>query len=64
VWSDINAEAPTHVIELLGALETARKKPKDEYKGGKCPDCGEPIPDDAYYGNVCEKCGLIWRPIN
>ncbi|MFA5419530.1 MAG: hypothetical protein WC341_13850 [Bacteroidales bacterium] len=64
VWSDINAQDPTHVIELPGALETARKKVKDDYENGVCPDCGEPIPDDAYYGGSCTNCNHVWNPVN
>lgn len=33
---------------------------KSQYKGGKCPDCGEEIPDDAIDGEDCSNCGHIF----
>ena len=61
VWGDINNEDPTHAIDLSGALESNRRKVKDDYENGECPDCGEPIPEDAYYGGNCENCGHVWN---
>ena len=61
VWGDINNEDPTHAIDLSSALESNRHTVKDDYEGGVCPDCGEPIPDDAWYGGNCENCGHVWN---
>lgn len=33
---------------------------KDEYEGGLCPDCQEPIPADAIHGGECSNCGHVW----
>jgi DNA-directed RNA polymerase subunit RPC12/RpoP len=30
---------------------------RDNYEGGLCPDCDEPIPDEADDGVDCDNCG-------
>jgi DNA-directed RNA polymerase subunit RPC12/RpoP len=34
------------------------------YPDGKCPDCGEEIPDDVEEGDACENCGhVFWKEV-
>lgn len=61
-WADINDQEPT-IVDMSGALESARKKVKDDYENGICPDCQEPIPDEAEYGGNCTNCQHVWNPI-
>jgi hypothetical protein len=59
-WADINEQEPT-IVDLSAALESNRRKVKDDYENGECPDCGEPIPDDAWYGGNCDNCEHVWN---
>ena len=61
-WPDINNEQP-EIVDMSGALESARTKVKDMYTNGICPDCGEPIPTDAEIGGNCLNCQHVWNPI-
>ena len=33
---------------------------KDSYSNGKCPDCGEPIPDNVTEGQECKNCEHVF----
>lgn len=33
---------------------------RDNYPGGECPDCGEPIPHKANDGESCVNCGHVF----
>lgn len=33
---------------------------KESYENGKCPDCGENIPDDVVDGQECLHCGHVF----
>jgi hypothetical protein len=58
-WPDINQEEPV-IVDLSGALESARLKLLDMYYDGICPDCDTPIPTDAVEGDSCSNCGHVW----
>jgi len=35
---------------------------RDDYPGGECPDCNEPITEDMVNGGECANCGhVFWR---
>jgi hypothetical protein len=36
-----------------------QKNMKDSYPDGKCPDCGELIPEDTNDGDKCSNCGHV-----
>lgn len=36
------------------------RRTKDNYEGGKCPDCGTPIPADAKAGDACANCDHVF----
>lgn len=40
-----------------------QNKIKDSYPNGRCPDCGEPIPDDVVSGQECKNCGHVFMVI-
>jgi Zn finger protein HypA/HybF involved in hydrogenase expression len=42
-------------------LSEVSENVKDAYPDGKCPDCGEPIPDNIIGGDKCSNCGHIFH---
>lgn len=72
VWGDINAEWPTHIIDLEDARESARRFSPDgtltvgqvrkycESKGVRCPYCGS---DDLHCGEWDTQDDAVFRPV-
>jgi len=62
---DISNDVLTDVLNALssGSVSIVDKedgKVNDNYLGGICPDCKEPIPDDIVDGQSCGNCGHVF----
>jgi hypothetical protein len=45
-------------------LDDVSKNIKDSYPDGKCPDCGESIPDNIVGGDKCSNCGHVFHSLD
>ncbi|HOS16057.1 MAG TPA: hypothetical protein PKX15_03435 [Bacteroidales bacterium] len=51
---------PLFLSPLNFGVKKYMNKIKESYPDGKCPDCGDEIPDNVKDGDECLNCGHIF----